>query len=240
MALSQWYVGWRVGQVWRGQDPLLLQFYTSASHLGSTILMAAVFELWWGVWNTPSTHHIRYLLKWKSLRSVSTHSKCHMYPPGWTSIFPPALVLFEMRCRSLGRKAGKMASWGLSWGLVVLLLCLSGHWSYFIFIWGPASFSCVKHCPHLSSPLLFKLLLSFQDWLKPCLLLKTKSDSCISFWFPNTCKDEPRSLILPCSVLRLVHMCEFISLMSLCLLCAPSLSSWLPDTRTLINPYVLL
>lgn len=116
----------------------------------------------------------------------------------------------------------------LIWALILLRL-----------IRGPASFSCVKHCPHLSSPL-FKLPLSFQDWLKPCLLLKTKSDSCISFWFPNTCKDEPHSLTLPCSVLRLVHMCGFISLMSLCLLCAPSMSSRLPDTRTLINPCVLV
>lgn len=159
MALSQWYVGWRVGQVWRGQDPLLLHFYTSASHLGSTTLTAAVFELWWGVWNTPSTHHIRYLLKWKSLRSVSTHSKCHIYPPGWTSIFPPPLVLFEMWCGSLGRKAGKMASWGLSWGLVVLLLCLSGHWSCFI-LFGVLLASPVLSIV-LTSPLLFKLPLSF-------------------------------------------------------------------------------
>lgn len=117
--------GWAKSE--EAMTPLPLQLYTSASHLGSTILMAAVFELWWGVWNTLSTHHIRYLLKWKPLRSVSTHSKCHMYPPGWTSVFPPPLILFETQCGSLGRKADKMASWGLSWGLVVLMLCLSGH-----------------------------------------------------------------------------------------------------------------
>jgi hypothetical protein len=71
----------------REPGPLLLQLSTSALHLGRTILMAGAFELWWGVWNTPSTQRIRYLLKWKSLRSVSTHCKCHMSSPSdWKSI----------------------------------------------------------------------------------------------------------------------------------------------------------
>lgn len=152
MALSQWYVGWRVGQSLKPRPPPAPVLHICCFPPWKHHSRLPSLNSWWGV-KHPSTHHIRYLLKWNLLDQFQLI-------PNVTYILQAEhqSSLHPWYCLKCGvglwaRKAGKMASWGWVGAWLATATVLIRALILLPLIRGPASFSCVKHCPHLSSPL---------------------------------------------------------------------------------------